>query len=101
MKKRGEFCVTPAFTPEPCGISEREWEGNDVLESRPAAPRAQFVVGVCALRTRADGGHVPVESTCRRDTSDTSGQQFSNGTKGSCDSLFALFFSLGIVCVCV
>ena len=58
-----------------------------------------FVVGVCALRTRADRGHVPAESTCRRDTSDTSGQQFSNGTKGSRDSLFPLFFSLGIVCV--
>ena len=72
---------------------------DDVLESEPAAPRGQFVVGVCALRTRGDRGHVLAENTCRRDTSDTSGQHFADGTKGSRDSLFPLFFSLGIVCV--
>ena len=47
--------------------------------------RSSWSVCVCS-------GHVPAESTCRRDTSDTSGQPFSNGTKGSRDSLFLSLF---------
>ena len=55
-----------------------------MLESEPAAPRAQFAVGVCVR-----GGHVRAESTCRRDTS---GQQFATEPKGSRDSLFLSLF---------
>ena len=66
------------------GSERGEWKGNDVLGSEPAAPRAQFAVGVCVR-----GGHVRAESTCRRDTS---GQQFATEPKGSRDSLFLSLF---------
>ena len=92
-KKRGEFCVTPAFTPEPCGISKREWEGNNVLESEPAAPRAQFAVGVCARRTRARGEHVPTGH--ERHQRPAAFQR----NQGKSRLPFLFFVYLGIVCV--
>ena len=65
------------------GPERGEWKGNDVLESEPAAPRAQFAVGVCARRTRASGEHVP-----------TGHQRPAVATepKGSRDSLFLSLF---------
>ena len=49
------------------------------------------------------GGHMRVESTCRRDTSDTSGQPFATeqGKSRLPYIYFSFFIYLGIVRVCV
>ena len=62
--------------------------------------RAGFLGEHVLRRTRADGEHVRTENTCRRDTSDASGQQWANaGREVATPFSFLFFIYLGIVCV--